>query len=230
MKNLKISASLLVMIFIIASCGVTENGFGSSIQKRKYTKGFYFNKNKSHKVSNNDVFSDSKVGKETEELAETTIENGSTQPTANKSVIFEQESVAVQTPSSDKQEGSQTTTPKKKATVQKKEPKPTAPRQRKLREHQYYIPLQDNVVADHQFTAAGGADSTLMLILLIVLAIIIPPLAVALFEGITKRFWIDLILAIVGLGIGFFFLTGGLVWLCALAAIIYALLIVLEVI
>ena len=230
MKNLKISASLLVMIFIIASCGVTENGFGSSIQKRKYTKGFYFNKNKSHKVSDNDVFSDSKIGKETEELAETTAENGSTESTANKSIVVEQESVALQTPSSDKQEGTQTTTaPKKKATVQKKEPKPTAPRQRKLREHQYYIPLQDNVVADHQ-SSSGASNDGVMLVLLVILAIVIPPLAVALFEGITKRFWIDLILAIIGLGIGFFFLTGGLVWLCALAAIIYALLIVLEVI
>ena len=49
------------------------------------------------------------------------------------------------------------------------------------------------------------------------------------YEQASKRFWIDLILAILGFGVGFW-LLGGLGWLCGLAAVIYALLIVLEVI
>lgn len=77
--------------------------------------------------------------------------------------------------------------------------------------------------------AAAGGESGAMLVLLVILAIIIPPLAVFLYEGVTTRFWIDLILAILGFGIGFW-LLGGLGWLCALAAVIYALLIVLGVI
>ena len=217
MKNLKISASLLVMIFIIASCGVTENGFGSSIQKRKYTKGFYFNKNKSHKVSDNDVFSDSKIGKETAVLAETTTENGTTQPTANKSVVVEQESVAVQTPSSEKQEGSQTTTPKKKATVQKKEPKPTAPRQRKLREHHYYIPVKEKAkIADKkQQRSSNQSSDGDMFILAVIFAILIPPIGVAIYTNIDwKKVLICLLLTIL------FFLPG----------MIYALLVVFDVI
>jgi uncharacterized membrane protein YqaE (UPF0057 family) len=52
---------------------------------------------------------------------------------------------------------------------------------------------------------------------------------VFIYEGTTNRFWIDLVLAILGFGVGFW-LLGGLGWLCGLAAVIYALLIVLEVI
>jgi uncharacterized membrane protein YqaE (UPF0057 family) len=72
-------------------------------------------------------------------------------------------------------------------------------------------------------------DEDVMLIILVILAILIPPLAVFIYEGATNRFWIDLVLAILGFGVGFW-LLGGLGWLCGLAAVIYALLIVLEVI
>jgi uncharacterized membrane protein YqaE (UPF0057 family) len=65
-------------------------------------------------------------------------------------------------------------------------------------------------------------------VVLVILALLIPPLAVFLFEGATKRFWIDLILAIIGIGIGFGILH--IAFLCALIAVIYALLIVLEII
>ena len=69
-------------------------------------------------------------------------------------------------------------------------------------------------------------DDTAMLIILIILAILIPPLAVFIYEGATSRFWIDLILAIIGYGVGFLFFPH-LAFLCGLAAVIYALLIVL---
>jgi uncharacterized membrane protein YqaE (UPF0057 family) len=72
-------------------------------------------------------------------------------------------------------------------------------------------------------------DEDVMFIILIILAFLIPPLAVFIYEGTTNRFWIDLVLAILGFGVGFW-LLGGLGWLCGLAAVIYALLIVLEVI
>ena len=78
-------------------------------------------------------------------------------------------------------------------------------------------------------TKPAPVDDTAMLIILVILAILIPPLAVFIYEQATSRFWIDLILAILGFGVGFW-LLGGLGWLCGLAAVIYALLIVLEVI
>lgn len=75
----------------------------------------------------------------------------------------------------------------------------------------------------------GAASDDAMIILLVILALFIPPLAVFIFEGATGRFWIDLILAIIGWGVGWYFL-GGLGWICGLAAVIYAILIVLSVI
>ena len=77
-----------------------------------------------------------------------------------------------------------------------------------------------------------AAESGAMLVLLVILAIFIPPLAVFIFEGVTTRFWIDLVLAIIGwAAFGLLFgVVGGLAGLCMLAAIIYALLIVLSVI
>ena len=220
MKSIKISATLLLMIFIVASCGVSENGFGSSIQKRKYTKGFYFNKNKSHKVTNNDVFSDAKVLKETESTTETVIEAPTTESTANNSVVIEQEAVvAIQTPSGDKQqqEGNQQSTPKKKATVQKKDTKPVAPRQRKLREHQYYIPVKEKAtVADKkQQRSSHQSSGDDMFILAVIFAILIPPIGVAIYTNIDwKKVLICLLLTIL------FFLPG----------MIYALLVVFDVI
>ncbi|MFT4600598.1 MAG: uncharacterized membrane protein YqaE (UPF0057 family) [Arenicella sp.] len=76
---------------------------------------------------------------------------------------------------------------------------------------------------------AGGVD--VMTILLIILAIVLPPLAVGIFEGITGRFWLVLVLWLLGwvaFGI-LFFIIGGLAGLCALAAVVLALLIVLGV-
>lgn len=75
---------------------------------------------------------------------------------------------------------------------------------------------------------AASADA--MLIILVILALIIPPLAVIIYEGATSRFWIDLLLAVIGIGVGWWLLGPGIGWLCGLAAVIYALLIVLAVI
>lgn len=78
-------------------------------------------------------------------------------------------------------------------------------------------------------SGSGAANMDGFTILLVILAIIIPPLAVILFEGATNRFWIDLILALLGWGL-LAWLLPGIFWLGGLAAIIYALLIVLSVI
>lgn len=68
-----------------------------------------------------------------------------------------------------------------------------------------------------------GEDVDTNLLLLVLLAIILPPVAVYLHEGTTNtRFWITLLLFV--LGISGFFLFG---WWALLASIVYALLIVL---
>lgn len=63
-------------------------------------------------------------------------------------------------------------------------------------------------------------------ILLIILAILIPPLAVYLYDGdTTNRFWLNLILTLIGYGLGYA-LIPNLIWLAGVAAIVHALLIV----
>lgn len=71
----------------------------------------------------------------------------------------------------------------------------------------------------------SSVDSDVMLILCIILAFLIPPLAVYLTEGVTGRFWLNLVLFLLGWGIGGY--LGGIFWLCVIIAIIHALLIVL---
>jgi uncharacterized membrane protein YqaE (UPF0057 family) len=85
--------------------------------------------------------------------------------------------------------------------------------------------LDDNTVAP-KGKAKGHAkgDSDVNLILLIILAIFIPPLAVFLKNGVDKWFWITLILFLLAFSFLFFKLGG----LAGLAAVIIALLVVLD--
>lgn len=228
MRKLHVFASALIVVFLVASCGISGNGFGgNSIQKRKYTKGFYFNKNRHYHGQENEVTNQESSGL-TEDVATRSAEETVT-PLQLRTVpnqIADQQTIenGKQPQPQQRQEEKK----KKTATQARKEMKtvPTT-RQRKPREHEFYIPMKEH---SKSFTkAAASSSDTGMLILLVILALIIPPLAVFIYEGATSRFWIDLILAIIGYGIGFW-LLGGLGWLCALAAVIYALLIVLEVI
>jgi uncharacterized membrane protein YqaE (UPF0057 family) len=70
----------------------------------------------------------------------------------------------------------------------------------------------------------AGDDVDTNTLLLVLIAIIVPPLAVYLHEKETNnKFWIDLLLAVLGL-VGIFALG----WYCWLAAVIYALVVVLQ--
>ncbi len=96
--------------------------------------------------------------------------------------------------------------------------------------HQEVQELTPTAAQKHTVAIPFSTSSDIPLIILVILAIIIPPLAVALFEGITTRFWIDLVLALVGWSVGWALVGLGLAALCGLAAVIYAVLIVLSVI
>lgn len=71
------------------------------------------------------------------------------------------------------------------------------------------------------------SDDGIMLLILVILALIIPPVAVLVYEGVTTRFWLNLLFAI--LGGALFFVTPGL-GIFALIAVVHALLIVLGII
>lgn len=228
MKKLHVFASALIVVLLLASCGLSGNGFGgNSIQKRKYTKGFYFNKNRhyhgqdEHTSGDNPQISDEQNFATTDETV-TPLRVRSADP----SLISEEKSIEKGKQHQPQQRQEEK---KKKASNSqvRKDAKTTTTRQRKQREHEFYIPMKEK---RQEMKAAASSSDTGMLILLVILCFIIPPLAVFIFEGATSRFWIDLVLTILGFGIGFWLIGGSLGWLCALAAVIYALLIVLGVI
>jgi uncharacterized membrane protein YqaE (UPF0057 family) len=219
MRKISAIAVLAVMGIILGSCGHSNNVVSNKlISKRKYTKGFHFNQ-KGHFKSGQDVQEEQALmAASGDQEAYIIASDLKTRPAvriernAPSEIIgmqMERSSNAAQSlnairiaENSKGQEriGNWKKEDLKKAVLKKEAKKQSAPN-----------------------------DDTVMLILLVILAIIIPPLAVFIYEGATNRFWIDLILAILGWGIGFW-LLGGLGFLAGLAAIIYALLIVLEVI
>jgi uncharacterized membrane protein YqaE (UPF0057 family) len=224
----QISTFLLTgaLALAIAGCSTSQNTVGGgSLQKRKYTKGFYLNKNHSFRSTRGEAAEPT--------LAEETIrtkameEQVVAQPVATEPAVAEQTQsapVAAEQTSfvadqntertHQQKEVSQKVPAKKKVVTNTKPQKPAVPaRPRRERENEYFIPVKDKKMQQHK----AGQGSTLadeMLLLAIIFAILIPPLGVAIYEGITTRFWISLLLTIL------FFVPG----------MIYALLVVCGVI
>jgi uncharacterized membrane protein YqaE (UPF0057 family) len=88
--------------------------------------------------------------------------------------------------------------------------------------------IKDVVKVVKEAKKKNQRDDVLMTVLLVILALILPPLAVGIYEGITGRFWLVLVLWLIGWGVGWW-LLGPLAWLASLVAVIMALLIVLGV-
>lgn len=224
--KLMLSLSLIVTL-ILGSCAssneVTGGGF---LQKRKYTNGVYFKNNgnlKGTTAKNEDeeldifkseerkskkyITSTTAVSENTNEIeemfAEETVESTTELEISHVSdaVVKDESTVTVSNTSTDQANTTE-------ARVEEKQ-----------------IATKNSTKNKSSKAPAGDVE----LILLVILALIIPPLAVFIYEGATQRFWIDLILAILGYGVGFW-LLGGLGWVCGLIAVIYALLIVLGVI
>ena len=86
-----------------------------------------------------------------------------------------------------------------------------------------YAPKKKNGLNNTKDVSEDG----IMLLILVILALIIPPIAVLVYEGVTTRFWLNLLFAI--LGGALFFVSPGL-GIFALIAVVHALLIVLGII
>ena len=218
---------LLIVLFAVSSCGIYSNDFsGGGIQKRKYTRGFYLNKRGHLKTAKHETVK----SEELNVITEVEVKEPLLVETVSTMDAIQQQTEPNNEKQTDQSSGSSENKSKKKAAVTKtkKEARPAQQTQRKPREPEYYMPYL-NLKEKATFSAATSSDPA-MTILLVILAIILPPLAVAIYEGVTKRFWIDLVLFIIGIGVGLLLFDGFFVGLCALFAIIYALLIVLEVI
>ena len=231
MKTIK-KLSLLAMVgLILGACSTSNNVMNNHlITKRKYTKGFHFNTKKHFKSEKTD---------KTEELAFNASEEGvnDMQMRRSNDLAFNETANTELHGSNLNQVQVAENAEVKTATTQNagtKSDKITRSNASGLNIVSWSNNTREKVseikqVQKQKQASKKAADDTVMLVLLVILAFIIPPLAVFIYEGATNRFWIDLILAILGFGVGFW-LLGGIGWLAGLAAVIYALLIVLAVI
>lgn len=219
----------LVIAALVASCGTSNDvvsGRGG-IQKRKYNDGYYISwkwhaKNNSEKADALITEHDNMVT-----VAEPTSEVKSNQP--SEALITEAEEQKITSVIEPTEEITANVTeeiggtPENHGTqlpsMTKKINKITSKPGNKVASSIQH--LQSNA-------PVPGVD--LMTVLLIILAFFLPWLSVLIFEGATNRFWITLILWLIGIGVGFWLFGPGLAYVCALVAVIFAILILLGVI
>ena len=219
----------LITLAILASCSTSNDVVsGRGIQKRKYNDGYYISLGKKFNKTNKDVKVEEVI------LSEETAENFKVETTkeAEKStetspLITPASNNEVIAPTTDNDASTVTTT----SEIETDENEISNQVEVLEEETISYEPgrIYSPKMIKTKISENAGADSTVMLILLVILCFILPPLAVFIFESASTRFWIDLILWLLGWGVGWW-LLGGLGGLCTLVAVILALLIILSVI
>ncbi|MEY3237033.1 MAG: hypothetical protein RI883_1134 [Bacteroidota bacterium] len=223
MKTNAIIFLTLLSTLILGSCSTSNEVVGGGIfQKRKYNDGVYWNRNSNLKESSAknekglDIFKNEEKSS-AKYVGSSSLYNESVNESENIATVENIEKIndVVNMELADDLNSDAVISNLSQKNIETAESE--------------NVSNQKEVLSKKSENKKAPVDDTVMLILLVVLAILIPPLAVFIYEKASTRFWIDLILAILGFGVGFW-LLGGLGWLCGLAAIIYALLIVLEVI
>lgn len=228
MKAKFIFSGIVGLALILGSCGtsnsVVSNGL---IQKRKYNKGFFMKQNGQFKTAKADSkeentlvaapeVAENSLIKTVERpaVAKAQIQNEATAEVRNDLYASADLSIAPTVENNQPMAGYTTEcfTETANSSNSRKEVR------KELRAEVKKWRKQEN----------GSSAMDGFTVLLIILAILIPPLAVLLYEGATGRFWIDLILALLGWGLAYWLLGPTIAFLGGLLAIIYALLIVLE--
>lgn len=210
MKNVRLLLTILITGTILASCGVSQNGFGgSSIQKRKYTKGFYLSHNRAAKGSDNKtVVSDQELTNEIIETPEVAV----------NTVIVQQNDAVNQTAVVEQTERSITSEKRTKRAFKKSAESSKAPiespKKSKKRDSntQFFTKEQEKKTQKSQ--NSGGSSDT-MFILAVIFAILIPPVGVLIHTNID---WLKVLICLL------------LTLLFFLPGMIYALLVVFDVI
>lgn len=191
MSNIKLLFTGCIAALLVSSCGMMNDGFsGSSIQKRKYTKGFYFSKNKSWSKEDGEK-------KSAELKDEKTILSDEQIPvTEEKQPLVKTETVnseaVIQQPSPAEKKTDQTSdktnqkneSGKKSGTVEKKNNgSVAAPRSRKERVPERYIPMRQEAIKNkvHHISHSGADDFQ---VLCIILTILIPFVGVAVYTNL----------------------------------------------
>lgn len=223
--NLVIAAT-----FILGACSTSNSVVSNKlISKRKYTKGFHINKKSKLKDSeetlaaapvkeaktesvNTKIKTDKDVKKNHEESTAASTENN------YETEVYEESILASSSPSTGDELNFETEEGNDFVVDMEEETSQSA--------SESNIESADNA-------AQPDMSDPVWLIIMILLALILPPVAIAIYSGITGIFWLDLILFIVGIGVGIGLRSGlgfGLAGICALAAVIIAFLVIFDVI
>lgn len=224
----------LITLAFLASCSVSNDvATGWGIQKRKYNDGFYVSFGKNFDRSGNKLASDNHaVSEDLTVREEEAIIQPMDEPADQPAPVMEGNPLSAieEIPA-----GTDETYPyiadDPAVTIEPADF--TRPELNRLSRNKQLIKINRGYQMDTIYTKISHAQSpegVLLLILLIILCFILPPVSVAVVDGISTRFWIDLIFFLIGWGVGWWLFGGALAYLCALIAVIYALLIVLAVI
>lgn len=207
MKNTKVLAVIL-SAFILASCGTSHDVVeGGLFQKRKYNKGFHISKkgkvSTTSKENDGDVASVVTIENTEDKLTPVSLEPIST----NNDVVAQTEMTEV---------AIQEDVVSEKNTVAKKSGLNlgvAAKNGRNMkRSGLNIIEHRSPVSMDKSDNTSDTQKTTNNTLLLVIIAIFIPFLAVGLYDGLSTRFWISLVLTLL------FWLPG----------FIYALIVILE--
>jgi len=220
----------IMALAILASCSTTNDVVsGRSIQKRKYNDGYYISSGNKFKKSDKVTQEEELVSNpESTSVNQNFSEANTVEKTLPVFVREENPTVVISTEASHDALVENASAPKEVVDAEKATARPL--NLTKSEEKVVFKPGRESRSQAIKTVVANAASVDAMTILLVILALFIPWLAVLIFEGATGRFWIDLLLWIIGIGIGYWLFGFGLAYLCALIAVIYAILIVLSVI
>lgn len=237
MTNLyKIHVLGLVLAFIVTSCSTSNDVVGNrNIQKRKYNDGYYISFNKKYRkdLKDENQANEIPVQEEITDIIEST-EIPKIDPETNindfekiPEVEVEMTGGLVEVEKPNDAVDSKTEDLNNGHTATKELIFPQMTRQ------PFNQLIKKKLNIKHSIAEGTHGDGDVRLVLLVILAIILPPLAVFLYEGASNRFIVVLILWLIGWAFAGWIWSvgrGSLGALAALAAVIYALLIVLGVV
>jgi uncharacterized membrane protein YqaE (UPF0057 family) len=224
MKQFKFIAVALLGSLVLGACSTSNQVVGGGIfQKRKYTGGVYWDRTERVKTT--------KAEKEEEEFDIFKINEESQKKYVSSTTIYNEDRVVASSDNTTPDFNSKKENVIESSSAPLKLDNPSAVTADGNKDSNVKVESKVNenkeMISKKKTSKAPAGDVNTLI--LVILALLIPPLAVFIYEGATNRFVIDLILALIGWGVGFW-LLGGLGWICGLAAVIYALLIVLEVV
>jgi uncharacterized membrane protein YqaE (UPF0057 family) len=210
MKTIFTKGVLAIAIVALASSCSTTNDVASNrgIQKRKYNKGFFVSKNPKSFNKKHDVENTKDINSFDEVTEVINSQTKSKNITTKEKVIANNKKIAAT------ENTVKTTSNEKKNTIENslKSSKNNDEifEENEINNNITKKDVKSKLKSKKHKTKNTGGDVDL--VVLVLLAIFLPPLAVFLYEGITTRFWINLVLT--------------LLLITALIAVIHALLIV----